>query len=774
MLIGPGGDQQFSNFPTLQAAAVSAVADQKPLPVSVKDADSSVGRRKPKPNGSARNDEEPAKKSSVKKSKVAPSAQADLAEAAKYGKLEEIAFFDKVRKAVKSRQVYENFLRCLQIYSDEVASKHDLLQMAQPFLRPHPELFRQFKDIIGMLPQSGQKDVSVSSPVPLYAPGGRWGADPQVEVDYSTLKTIDESESYRVLPAHYPMPKCSGRTALCHEVLNDRYVSFPAWSESSSFVSAKKTQFEETVYRCEDERFELEMVIEVNRSAILCLESVQRKMAKMSSEDAANYRLDNTLGGSSEVIQQKAIQRLYGDRAPEIIDGLKRNPVVAVPIVLRRLKAKDEEWRDAQKNFNKIWREQMRKFYLKSLDHQGINFKQNDQRAMKHRALLNEIEDAFEASQNNDHDMMNRGPLMTLQYTDTQILDDATELIIYHVKRQSGLAKGSKRVIKQMLYHTLPDLFRMKRHDFSDCEDETDSNEDTAASDDDETVKKQKVSNRQIRAQARAAQKTVTESTNNDQQPMDVDDKSTSKTENNTEETPQNQENQNSTTKNEVVNSTEANGDDKNPENATANQEGENAGNHNNTMVQLEGPHLIPSGIDTRTSLLVGGNHWYTFLRLHNLLCSRLQLLKQVAQKAAETKPPTLNQDIENSAAGKLKYKSPPEYEPHQYYPVLLELVKHLLDCSIDPTQYEDQLRQMFSIHAYLGFTLDKLIQIIVKQLEKLVQDESFHPVMSAFQDMVRDGVAYGRIIEPFHRQLAEINYQRRIIRSLPNENVFK
>lgn len=28
--------------------------------------------------------------------------------------------------------------------------------------------------------------------------------------------------------------------------------------------------------------------------------------------------------------------RIYGDKAPDIIDGLKKNPVVAVPLVLRR------------------------------------------------------------------------------------------------------------------------------------------------------------------------------------------------------------------------------------------------------------------------------------------------------------------------------------------------------------------------------------------------------------------------------------------------------
>lgn len=40
-------------------------------------------------------------------------------------------------------------------------------------------------------------------------------------------------------------------------MLNDTWVSFPSWSEDSTFVSSKKTQYEENIYRCEDERFEV-------------------------------------------------------------------------------------------------------------------------------------------------------------------------------------------------------------------------------------------------------------------------------------------------------------------------------------------------------------------------------------------------------------------------------------------------------------------------------------------------------------------------------------
>lgn len=158
----------------------------------------------------------------------------------------------------------------------------------------------------------------------------------------------------------------------------------------------RKTQYEEFIYRCEDERFELDGVIETNASTIRVLEGVHKKMSRMSQEELQKFKLDDCLGGCSPTIHKRALRRIYGDKAPDIIDGLKKNPVVAVPVVLRRLKSKEEEWREAQKGFNKIWREQNEKYYLKSLDHQGINFKQNDVKALRSKSLFNEIETLYD------------------------------------------------------------------------------------------------------------------------------------------------------------------------------------------------------------------------------------------------------------------------------------------------------------------------------------------------------------------------------------------
>ena len=43
--------------------------------------------------------------------------------------------FLKVRKALRSQEAYDNFLRCLLLYNNEVIGKGDLVQLVQPFLQ---------------------------------------------------------------------------------------------------------------------------------------------------------------------------------------------------------------------------------------------------------------------------------------------------------------------------------------------------------------------------------------------------------------------------------------------------------------------------------------------------------------------------------------------------------------------------------------------------------------------------------------------------------------
>lgn len=57
-----------------------------------------------------------------------------------------------------------------------------------------------------------------------------------------------------------------------------------------------------------------------------------------------------------------------------------------------------------------------------------------------------------------------------LPYKDKSILDDAANLLIHHVKRQTGIQKQEKGRIKQILRRFIPELFFAPQQPLSDDE----------------------------------------------------------------------------------------------------------------------------------------------------------------------------------------------------------------------------------------------------------------------------------------------------------------
>ena len=132
-----------------------------------------------------------------------------------------------------------------------------------------------------------------------------------------------------------------------------------------------------------------------------------------------------------------------------------------------RLKSKQEEWLEAQKSFNKTWRDQLEKYYLKSLDHQGINFKQLDTRAMRSKSLITELETVFDERQEQlmEGGASTTGPHLSLAFpNESCVYNDAVGLVMYYTKRASSLQHGDALKIKSFLTVTLSDFFFYPRY----------------------------------------------------------------------------------------------------------------------------------------------------------------------------------------------------------------------------------------------------------------------------------------------------------------------
>jgi paired amphipathic helix protein Sin3a len=76
-----------------------------------------------------------------------------------------------------------------------------------------------------------------------------------------------------------------------------------------------------------------------------------------------------------------------------MLDLCFRNPAVAIPIVVNRLRQKDQEWRAAKEALNRKWKDLAEFNYYKSLDHRSITWRATDKRATSTRTLVAEIKD---------------------------------------------------------------------------------------------------------------------------------------------------------------------------------------------------------------------------------------------------------------------------------------------------------------------------------------------------------------------------------------------
>jgi len=101
-----------------------------------------------------------------------------------------------------------------------------------------------------------------------------------------------------------------------------------------------------------------------------------------------------------------AISRLYGEHGPELLDLLHKNPSGTVPIVLKRLRQKDREWRKAREDLNVKWKDTIERNYEKSFDHRSYYFRRQDKRFYDAKQLIADIKESDKYLENST---LNRG-----------------------------------------------------------------------------------------------------------------------------------------------------------------------------------------------------------------------------------------------------------------------------------------------------------------------------------------------------------------------------
>ena len=101
----------------------------------------------------------------------------------------EFEFFDKVRSLLGNKQVYSEFLKCLNLYTQEVISLEELVKLVHGFIGKSAELFEWFAKFVGYKnPEGGDSFPSM----PRDSVAG--------EVPHLDLSNAKSYGSYRELP----------------------------------------------------------------------------------------------------------------------------------------------------------------------------------------------------------------------------------------------------------------------------------------------------------------------------------------------------------------------------------------------------------------------------------------------------------------------------------------------------------------------------------------------------------------------------------------------
>ncbi|WFC97391.1 hypothetical protein MYAM1_000102 [Malassezia yamatoensis] len=645
--------------------------------------------------------------------------------------MDEVAFFERVKKHIDDRATYMDFLKLLNLYTQDVIDLATLVDRVSLFLGGQPELLAAFKSLCGYdMGKHGwlENEEPVLENVP---------ALERERFDLSTQRSY--GPSYRKLPDSEINLACSGRDPLCWEVLNDSWVSHPTWaSEGESFNPHKKNVFEDALYRSEEERHEYDYHIEANLRTIALLEPIAARIAVMDADERASFRLKPGLGGQSKSIYQRIIKKVYGrNHGLEVIAALHDNPSVAVPVVLARLKQKDEEWKRAQREWNKVWREVDARNFYKALDHQGINFKSTDKRTITTKAFVNEIETLRTEQQQRrlalDPSLPALAPRFQLSYSfeDGQVVKDVLRLAVQFTQRITpGFSTGDKSRVLNTFQQLLPRLLHVDRDVLDSlllrkpqAEDDSNLPEENKDQDEDpSSLKKASAPASQANHAADSASGSRSASPSVQQQE---------------------------------------------PHASTW---------HVNTSMEAMPPHdamPVPKVVDFFANTTL-----YVFVRLLQLLYSRLHTLKmqaiEMAQKtpsdwskvnplAAElgladtaTGPANLVSQIaaslpgtenhrqkqqDQAPAGSTSRRSSPskadaaikQVDPSQYYAVLLELVERLIDHEIDQATFEEGLRFMYGTDGYRAMTLDKVIHAFVKTALTIATDTKCQELLGIF-----------------------------------------
>ena len=352
----------------------------------------------------------------------------------------ELAFFEKVKHRLRGNtEAYTDFLKCLNLFAEDVVTKQELVSLVHDLIGRHHDLIAGLNEFL-MRCELGPEDPYSR---PYQGRDRSRHANLQQKFISLPISELDVASwerttpSFVMLPAGYPKMKASGRDALGASVLNDDWVSVTCGSEDYNFKHYRKNQYEDFLFMAEDDHFELDMVIDQNNSAVKAMQPLVDEIAALSDEEKATWVVPD---GALRAFHYRAVWRIYGEAGAQMIAALRQNPVIAIPKILPRLIQKAEEWTEVKKTMMGQWQRIFKENYNKSLDHRSFYFKQNEKKNLTPKLLFNELKEVADKRRNERVSVLialagrvefsvRLSPHLLLDYSEGEVQQDTARIV---------------------------------------------------------------------------------------------------------------------------------------------------------------------------------------------------------------------------------------------------------------------------------------------------------------------------------------------------------
>ncbi|KAL2312242.1 Paired amphipathic helix protein pst3 [Schizosaccharomyces pombe] len=286
---------------------------------------------------------------------------------------EELLAFTTIRQHLPDTLAFHKFLELLHLYREKLLDKTELLNSFSKLVR-NDNLTLWFSEFIRW---SDNPILVKNEPV-----------DERVYLP-ETFECI--SLTYRKLPDSWKQDKCSGRDDLDNSVLNDDYISVAPKPSHVKNIMHHENQYLQALQLVEDERYDYDRVLNTTESAI--------KILANFCEPTIHEHLETALQEleRSKRIIKNALIIVYGkEHANLALDTLFKKLPTAAPVLLKRIKTKDQEWRRSKREWSKIWRQIEKKNAQAAFDDRYCRIEGRDRRGLSYSRILRDIDDIYQ------------------------------------------------------------------------------------------------------------------------------------------------------------------------------------------------------------------------------------------------------------------------------------------------------------------------------------------------------------------------------------------